>query len=172
MHQGPKPRNRLSAATSPPTTTADPSLPIGCFYYDLITEKKSILCFLNLKMALPLFSYPSLPCCSTYVSDFHGLWQQPIMFHFTLPDPINLLPNPCDGQDLTLTSMVVRLHRWVPANQPSVEHWSISTSCRLTSTLTTPLQDRRSQVRRLREDPGGHSHSHWSLIMFYFTCLA
>lgn len=44
----------------------------------------------------------------------------------------------------TLTSIVVRLHRWVPANQPSEEHWSISTSCRFMSTRTTPLQNRRA----------------------------
>ena len=46
----------------------------------------------------------------------------------------------------TLTSIVVALHRWVPANQPSVEHWSISTSCRLMSTRTTPLQDRQEDT--------------------------
>lgn len=46
----------------------------------------------------------------------------------------------------TLTSIVVALHRWVPANQPSVEHWSISTSCRLMSTRTTPLQDKEDTV--------------------------
>ena len=54
----------------------------------------------------------------------------------------------------TLTSIVVRLHRWVPANQPSVEHWSISTSCRLMSTRTTPLQDRRTPLRWLLRDLG------------------
>lgn len=46
----------------------------------------------------------------------------------------------------TLTSIVVALHRWVPANQPSSEHWSISTSCRLMSTRTTPLQDRQEDT--------------------------
>jgi len=40
-----------------------------------------------------------------------------------------------------LTSIVVRLHLCVPANHPSAEHWSISTSCKLMSTRTTPLYD-------------------------------
>lgn len=41
--------------------------------------------------------------------------------------------------------MLVRLQRWVPPNQPLLEHWSMSTSCRFTSTRTTPLSERRKR---------------------------
>lgn len=44
--------------------------------------------------------------------------------------------------------MLVRLQRCVPANQPLVEHWSMSTSCRFTSTRTTPLQERERERRK------------------------
>lgn len=63
----------------------------------------------------------------------------------------------------TLTSIVVRLHRWVPANQPSVEHWSISTSCRLMSTRTTPLQRQEDTINPAVEELSLSAQSEGSL---------
>lgn len=63
--------------------------------------------------------------------------------------------------------MLVRLQRWVPANQPLAEHWSMSTSCRLTSTRTTPLQEREQQegekCQVVAEDDGDKDHKRQQL---------
>lgn len=50
------------------------------------------------------------------------------------------------------TSMLVRLHSWVSANQPSpLAHWSKSMSWMLTSTRITPLTQKHTHI---------HKHTH------------
>lgn len=46
-----------------------------------------------------------------------------------------------------LTSELLRWHLWVPENQPSLEHWSMSTFWRFMSTFMTPLKKQRKGKR-------------------------